>query len=122
MQLFLLRPQLLSMLDEIELEVTSWEGISARTHKYGGLQFDYLDKEIGHLHSNGLLDILFSFKIKEQLREEGRIQDHHVFVNTGWITFGIRSKQDIPYALCLLKRSYLQKINGRPAQGYRSDH
>ena len=97
-------------LDNIEAEVLSWEGISFGMHKYGGMQFNCSGKEIGHIHSNGILDIRFNRKIKQALTEEGRINNHHIFTNSGWVSFYIRKKEDGEYAIKLLKMAYL-KIN-----------
>ncbi len=97
---------LLDWLDEIETEVLSWEGMSTCSHKYGGLQFNYKGKEIGHLHSNGLLDVLFSKKLKERLFVDGRIKPHHVFEKSGWISFYIGNYNDKTYAKRLLKVAY----------------
>ena len=101
---------LLDLLDEIEYEVLSWDKTTARMHKFGGIQFDVDKKEIGHIHSNGLLDILFSKEIKNQLVKEGRAKEHHTFKNSGWISFYIRNQEDKDYGLELLKHSYLMKM------------
>ena len=61
------------VIDAVRNEVLSWDGTSESRHKYGGTQFDCCGKEIGHIHGNGILDILFSKKIKEQLLAEGKI-------------------------------------------------
>ena len=99
----------LDYIDEIETEVLSWEKTSTHLHKFGGIQFDVRGKEIGHIHSNGLLDILFNKEIKEQLVKDGRVKEHHSFKNSGWISFYIRNADDKKLALELLKRSYLLK-------------
>ncbi|NCD68837.1 hypothetical protein GSY63_05665 [Mucilaginibacter sp. R11] len=99
----LTRPDLLDWLDAIETEADKWENVTISTHKYGGTQFNYGGKEIGHIHSNGLLDMLLSRSIKQQLMQQGRIQDHHSFKNTGWISFYIHTKRDAGYALHLLQ-------------------
>ena len=100
------KPNVLNWLDDIEKEVSSWEGISISIHKYGGIQFNYNAKEIGHLHSNGLLDILYNKQIKTQLLEGGRIKPHHVFEKSGWISFHIVNSGDKDYAKELLKIAY----------------
>jgi len=102
-------PDLLDYLDEIEREVLTWEGVIKTLHKYGGVQFNYNNCEIGHIHSNGLLDIRFSLTLKRQLLREGRARDHHLFKNTGWISFYIKTELDKNYALQLLKRAYAFK-------------
>lgn len=105
----IVKPELLDWMDEIETEVLSWEGVTMHLHKYGGIQFDYLGKEIGHIHSNGLLDMLLSRMVKSELMTEGRIQDHHFFKNTGWISFYIERDEDKDYALELLRMGYGMK-------------
>ena len=97
-------------LDEIEKEVLLWERTSARIHKFGGIQFDVNKKEIGHIHSNGLLDILFTREIKNELIKNGKVKDHHVFKNSGWISFRIRKEEDKKTAIALLEKSYQLKI------------
>jgi hypothetical protein len=99
-------PEVLDYIDEIEKELLSWDGVEVSAHKFGGLQFDLNGKEIGHIHGNGLLDILFSRKIKEQLIEEGRAKEHHVFKNSGWISFAVKDETGKNNAIELLRLSY----------------
>ena len=104
------RKDVLNYIDDIESEVLSWRNTTTHLHKFGGIQFDVAQKEIGHIHSNGLLDILFTKEIKEQLIREGKAKEHHTFKNSGWISFYIRSEEDKKFALDLLKHSYLMKM------------
>lgn len=99
---------LLQAIDDIETEILSWNGTNTTLHKYGGIQFNYKALEIGHIHSNGILDIRFSRKIKQQLMDEGKIDDHHIFAKSGWISFYVRGKEDSDYALELLRMAYLR--------------
>ena len=98
----------LDYIDEIENVVLSWEQTSVQPHKFGGTQFNVGLKEIGHIHGNGLLDIPFSKAIKAQVIQEyeGRVKDHHIFKNSGWISFYIRNASDKELAIKLLMRSY----------------
>jgi hypothetical protein len=108
--MFIVRPEMLDWLDEIETEVLTWDGMSGRLHKYGGMQLDLHGHEIGHIHSNGIMDVLFSRQFKQELMKEGRIQDHHVFSQSGWISFHIDSVKDKEYAKHLLALSYQKKV------------
>ncbi len=103
-------PNLLDTIDDIRAEVLTWNGVTESVHKYGGVQFNCAGKEIGHLHGNGILDIKFSRKIKAELMQERLIANHHIFTNSGWISFYIRGRQDTAYAINLLRQSYA-KIN-----------
>jgi len=103
---FVCKRYLLDVFDSIEIEVLSWKGTTVGIHKYGGLQFNVHKKEIGHLHGNGLLDVVYSRKIKKMLIEEGRVSNHHLFENSGWISFHLVSAEDTVYAIKLLMLSY----------------
>jgi predicted DNA-binding protein (MmcQ/YjbR family) len=98
--------ELVDHIDAIEAGVSAWDGTTVGLHKYGGIQFSYAGSEMGHIHSTGLLDIRFSKAIKTQLLTENRIEPHHVFANSGWISFYIRNKEDRDYAIKLLATAY----------------
>ena len=108
---FVTKPKLLNWIDEIEETVLALKSTSITIHKYGGSQFNYLEKEFAHLHSNGLLDILFSQKLKKEFKLHGNITDHHVFKNSGWISFYINNEEDLHYAKELLKIAYEREIS-----------
>ena len=100
---FLTKPGLLDQMDEIEEEILKLDGISVSLHRYGGVQFNYHGREIGHLHGNGLLDLRCSREVKQQLISAGRVLPHHLFKDSGWISFYICSPADKTYAVHLLK-------------------
>ncbi|WP_225872312.1 luciferase domain-containing protein [Pedobacter frigidisoli] len=108
--LFLTEPMKLTWFDEIENEVLNWEHTSISLHKFGGTQFNYRKTEIGHLHSNGILDILFTKKTKQRLLDEQKATSHHVFEKSGWISFYVRNEKDVENAIALLKLCYDLKL------------
>ncbi len=95
--------RIVETIDGIEEEVSHWEGVTLSIHKYGGRQFNYLNKELGHIHSNGVLDILFNRNIKAKLLSEGRAKEHHTFKNSGWVSFYLKNETDYEYGVRLLK-------------------
>lgn len=99
-------PDRLDHIDAIEGEVLTWENTSVSLHKFGGLQFNYMSKEFAHIHSNGILDILFTREIKLKLLAQRKAEEHHIFRKTGWISFHVIDKVDVNAALELLKLSY----------------
>ncbi|MBB5622978.1 hypothetical protein HDE69_004060 [Pedobacter cryoconitis] len=108
--MFICKPEILDWLDEIEAEVLTWKGMSVVTHRYGGLQFDLHGTEIGHIHSNGIMDVLLTRQLKQELLEEGRVVHHHVFSQSGWISFYMISISDKEYAKALLLLAYHRKL------------
>ncbi|MFC3366152.1 luciferase family protein [Pedobacter fastidiosus] len=101
-------PNKLEWLDTLEEEVLRWESINISLHKFGGTQFNFNKREIGHVHSNGILDILFSQEIKADLIRSGKAEEHHVFKKSGWISFYIQNEDDVKLAMALLRKSYLR--------------
>jgi hypothetical protein len=99
-------PQLNDWLDQIEAEILQIPDIKLSLHRYGGVQFNYGTKELGHLHSNGLLDIPATKAVKSVYLSKGIAQNHHVMPQSGWMSFYIRSKKDQQQAVVLLKEAY----------------
>ncbi|MES2590950.1 MAG: luciferase family protein [Bacteroidota bacterium] len=100
----------LDYIDQIERKVLTWQQTTASSHKSGGVQFNVDGKEIGHIHSNGLLDVFLKLNVAEQLIREGRVTEHRTIKNSGWLSFQIKTEQDILFAIELLEYSYLFKM------------
>ncbi len=90
----------------IEQTLTSWAGVSAKTHRFGGREFALGTREIGHIHGDYLVDIPFPVKVREELVAARKADVHHLLPDSGWISFYIRKEQDIGGAVELLERSY----------------
>jgi hypothetical protein len=100
--------------DEVIKQVSSWNGIRAEPHRFGGTEFDLAGREVGHIHRNGMVDIPFNTTIRNQLIAEGKAEPHHILGDSGWITFYMRTEADVKYTLWLFRLAYLfQVIRGR---------
>lgn len=53
------------------------------------------------------MDILFGNKLREVLVAEGMAKPHHIFPQTGWISYYFESESDIKNAVLLLRLSHL---------------
>ncbi|WP_235032868.1 MULTISPECIES: luciferase domain-containing protein [Sphingobacterium] len=104
--MFIAKPELLHWIDDLEENVERMPGTTVGIHKYGGTAFNYSGKEFAHVHSNGLVDILLNKELKKSLMMDGKIKDHHLFKNSGWISFYLYNKQDVAYACYLLQKAY----------------
>jgi hypothetical protein len=92
--------------EQIAEEVSSWDGVVAMRHRFGGVEFKVGRREIGHLHGSRLADIPFPVAIREQLVAEGRAKPHHVLPKSGWISYWIRGRDDVPAVIELFRMSY----------------
>ena len=51
--------------------VSAWEGVSADEHRFSGTEFNLGKVEIGHIHSNGMVDIPLTRAIRQGLVAAG---------------------------------------------------
>jgi hypothetical protein len=91
---------------EIENLVSQWSGTTVGNGNFGSRTFLFQSKEFGHIHKNGDLDIVFGKKITGELRQRNLVQKHLYTPETA-ITYPVSNEEKIPFALGLLKFSYL---------------
>lgn len=96
-------------LQSIVTEVSSWEGVTAAPHRFGGTEFNLGKVEIGHVHTGGLVDIPYTKKIRDALVADNQAQPHHLLDESGWISFYLRNEDDVEQAVRLFRLSYLHK-------------
>jgi hypothetical protein len=89
----------------IEAAVTRWNGVTAHDHRFGGREFRYGKRELGHLHGDRLADLPFPRRIAAMLVETGRAQPHR-FARGGWVSLPIRGEDDVDAAVELFRLSY----------------
>jgi Family of unknown function (DUF5519) len=97
----------------IKTTVSTWEGIVAHPHRFGGTEFRLGDREIGHVHGDGLVDIPFPTRVRSELVAAGLAVPHHVLPESGWVSFYIRRPEDTEKAIALLRRSYDLAVDQR---------
>jgi hypothetical protein len=88
-------------------EVASWMGVTSHDHRFGGTEFRLGEREIGHVHDFGIVDIPFTVKIREALIHAGRAERHHWLPNSGWTTVKVK-EHGAANAAQLLRLSYLR--------------
>jgi hypothetical protein len=95
-------------LKKLEEEVSVWQNISVHLHRFGGREFRFGSAEVGHTHIGGIVDIPFPRSVHDALLADGLAEEHHWVPNSGWITFHVRSEEDLSHALWLMRLSYLR--------------
>jgi hypothetical protein len=88
-------------------EVGDWPGVETAPHRFAGTEFRLGDREFGHVHRGGLLDVNFTRRLRDLLVAEGRTGPHHVVPDSGWTSFAVREPDDVARARWLLRLSYL---------------
>ncbi len=94
-------------LKKLEEVVSAWPQVSVRPHRFGGKEFRFGSAEIGHAHVGGVVDIPFPRPIRDVLLAEGLAEEHHWVPNSGWITFRVRSEDDLKHSVWLMRLSYV---------------
>ena len=95
-------------LKKLEDEVSVWPHVSVHSHRFGGRDFLFDKAEVGHVHTGGIVDIPFPRSVRDALLVNGLAKEHHWVPNSGWITFRMRSEEDLGHALWLMGLSYLR--------------
>jgi hypothetical protein len=92
----------------LEHELSSWPDVSIHPHRFGGREFRFGSAEIGHIHTDGAVDIPYPLSIHDALIAEGHAAQHRWVPNSGWITFHVHDEGDIKHAVWLMRLSYLR--------------
>ena len=90
----------------ITREVTSWEGVTARDHRFGGVEFRLGRRALGHLHGERWADLRFQKGLRDMLVETGRAQPHHVLPDSGWVSKHIRDDDDVQEVVELFRLAW----------------
>jgi len=106
------RPRLRAM-EMFENAIRRKYPIQRRPHRFGGVGFFIGTTEIGHLHGNGLLDLFVGKSFRAEEVRRGRALLHHVFPESGWISFWLKSPADIAQALELFEIASMYRTTGQ---------
>jgi hypothetical protein len=87
----------------IKETVTSWAGVEAFPHRFGGTEYRYGRKEMGHVHGDRLADLPLPRKLRDELIAAGRAQPHHVLPETGWVSCWMTSSADVDGVIALFR-------------------
>jgi hypothetical protein len=93
-------------------QVGSWDGVTFRSHRYGGVEFRLGRVELGHIHGDHLADLPFPKAMRDELLSAGRAEAHHVLPDTGWVSRRIGSDADVEDVIGLFRLNY-ERVAGR---------
>lgn len=102
-------------LDAIRREVLGWPGVTEEPHRFGGVEFRYGKRELGHVHGDYLADLPFPVRVRESLVAEGKAMAHHILPQSGWVSYPIRDAAAVPGALDLFRLAYARARAKRDA-------
>jgi hypothetical protein len=91
-------------------ELLAWDGVTTSPHRFGGVEFQWNGKEIGHLHDDRLFDILLPKPDRDRRIEQGKAKPHHIFPDSGWVSVYLNDEQDVANAIEIARAKYDQMI------------
>ncbi|HEY3084068.1 MAG TPA: luciferase family protein [Candidatus Dormibacteraeota bacterium] len=86
--------------------VTSWPGVAAVPHRFGGTEYRFGKKEMGHVHGDRLADLPLPRGVHDEVIASGRAQPHHVLPATGWVSVWIDGVDDVQNVIQLFRMQY----------------
>lgn len=92
--------------ERIREAVTSWPGVEAFPHRFGGTEYRYGRKELGHVHGDRLADLPMPRKLHDAVIADGRAQRHHVLPDTGWVSCWMGEAADAAGVIELFRIQY----------------
>ncbi len=90
----------------IRQKVASWPGVEAVPHRFGGTEYRFGRKEMGHVHGDRLADLPFPRRIRDELIAAGRAQPHHILPDTGWVSIWMSGSDDAKAVIELFRMQY----------------
>ena len=101
----------------IKEEILKWPGITTEPNRFGGIEFLVNKKEMGHLHGEKLADLPFQIEARNKLVVSGHALPHHIYPESGWVSYWIRNPGDIPAVVELFKMQY-DRLKSKSAVTY----
>jgi hypothetical protein len=90
--------------------VNAWIGdlrdVTSGPHRFGGVEFKARGLEFMHFHCQTHLDIRLSKSDQARVLAEGKAEKHLYAPQAGWVTFIIKSGEDIDKAKELVQLAY----------------
>jgi hypothetical protein len=101
--------------ERIREAVMSWPGVEAIPHRFGGTEYRYGRKEMGHVHGDRLADLPLPRKLHDEVIASGQAELHHVLPDTGWVSCWITGPDDADGVVALFRMQYDRYRQGTAA-------
>lgn len=107
------------LLTEVEIELLSWPEVNKETRATDIDNFDVTiyrvgRRQIGHIHHDGVADVILPRAVQEELIATGRAAPHRGGFD-GVVSYEILTADDVPGAVELFRISYESAMQRRTA-------
>lgn len=98
-----------NILESIQKQILSWPYVTAKAHRFGGIEFSLNKREMGHIHGDRLVDLPFPMSTRDELVNSCRASPHHVLPQSGWVSYWrYKGEEDLPAVVDLFRMRYEQ--------------
>jgi hypothetical protein len=80
--------------------------VIALPHRFGGTEYRFGKKEMGHVHGDRLADLPLPRRLHDEVIATGRAQPHHVLPESGWVSVWISGPEDASKVIELFRIQY----------------
>jgi len=117
--------------ERIERVVSEWPGVGVGPHRFGGREYRVggvsdaesrhgrvaEGREFGRTHGDEQVDIPYPVALRDPLVAASRTSPHHLYPDSGWVSFYLGQDGDAADALTLLRLSYLWHVAALQRRG-----
>jgi len=94
----------------IREKIGALPGVIAEPHRFGGVEYRYGRRELGHVHGDRFADLPFPRRVRDELVAEGRARPHHVLPESGWVTASLETDHDVKNVVDLFRLAYERAV------------
>ena len=94
------------MNESLESWILQHPNVTKTSHRFGGTEYQVQGLEFMHSHGPSYLDIRLSKEDQGRVLREKKAGQHRFAPQAGWVTFRIRSENDVAKAKELIQLAY----------------
>jgi len=96
--------------DTVKAWISDLADVTSGPHRFGGVEFKARGLEFMHFHGQTHLDIRLSKADQARVLAEGKAEKHLYAPEAGWVTFIIKSGEDIDKAKEIVRLAYIYAL------------
>lgn len=106
-------------LEELVGQMRDLADVDVHLTRQRALGFFVGERELGHVHHRGQLDLAFPPEVRDQLVREGRVDHHRIVHDSCWVTHRLERVDDVAEAVWLLRLAHaIDRLAKEPAPAH----
>lgn len=93
-------------LEELVGQMRDLPDVDVHLTRQRALGFFVGERELGHVHRRGQLDVAFPPEVRDQLVREGKVSHHRIVHDSCWVTHRLSKVDDVAEAVWLLRLAH----------------